>query len=491
MSIRSRIFLVFVAAVVAAFGWLAWWITGDLQYRYSEAFEEVLVDSSNLLAEELGGNWGEPPDRRFAGLEAAMARLGQRPLSAQIFSVEKTTSDIRVYVTDATGRLLFHSQRVHRPGEDFSGWRDVARTLEGQYGARTTKEELPDGNGGVVPVSVAYVGAPIRVDGRLVGVVSIGKPKTNIDRFIANSSRKLVGVVLVTSGVAIALAFLLYLWMSRPLQSLVDYAYRVRRGEPVVLPVMGDNEVGRVGQAMEAMRQALEDKNYVESYVQSLTHEVKSPLTAIRASAELLAGELPADSRRAFAASIEREADRLNDIADRLLELASIERSNRLEHAEPVAFWRLVQATAANAREAGAARGIHVVEQLEGDDQLTGDPLLLRQAVDNLVRNALDFSPAGGTLRLTGSADAGRVVLAVEDEGPGIPGYATGRIFDRFYSLPRPHSGRKSTGLGLNFVREVAQLHGGSITVYSPATAGGQGPGTRAVLTLPRRPPAA
>jgi len=483
VSIRTRIFLVFVASVVAAFGWLAWWITGDLQYRYSESFEEVLVDTTNLLAEQLAETWELPAEQRFRPLEAALDRLGRRPVSAQIFSVEKTSADIRVYVTDAAGRLLFHSQPGHMPGEDFSGWRDVARTLEGGYGARTTKEDLPADDGTLAPVSVAYVAAPILVAGERVGVVAIGKPKTNIDRFIANSSRQLLTVVLVTCGVAIALALLLYLWMTRPLQALVDYANRVRQGEPVALPVMGDNEVGRVGQAMEAMRQALEDKAYVETYVQSLTHEVKSPLTAIRATAELLAGDVAPEQRQAFAGSIEREADRLNDIADRLLELASIERTSRLEHAEPLALFRLAEATAATARSAGAARGIRVVTAFEGDDGLTGDALLLRQAIDNLVRNALDFSPEAGTVRISGTADASGVSLAVEDDGPGIPDYARDRIFDRFYSLPRPHSGRKSTGLGLNFVREVAVLHGGTVDIECP------GRGTRARLRLPRRLP--
>lgn len=484
MSIRSRIFLVFVASVTAGFGWLAYWITGDLQHRYSESFEEVLVDSANMLAEQLAGNWALPGEERFRPLEAAMARLAARSISAQIFSVEKTSADIRVYVTDASGQLLFHSRPGHVPGEDFSGWRDVARTLAGEYGARTTKEEMVGEDGTPVTVSVAYVAAPVLVGNQRVGVVSIGKPKTNIDRFIANSSRQLLSVVLVTCLVALALALLLYLWMTRPLQALVDYANRVRRGEAVSLPMMGDNEVGRVGQAMEAMRQALVDKAYVETYVQSLTHEVKSPLTAIRASAELLAGDIPAEQRQSFAASIEREADRLNDIADRLLELATIERSNRLEHAEPLALYRLAEATAATARSAGAPRQILVTTRLDGDDAMTGDPLLLRQVIDNLVRNALDFSPAGGTVTITGQADDARIVLTIDDEGPGIPDYARDRIFDRFYSLPRPHNGRKSTGLGLNFVREVVLLHGGSISIECP------GRGTRARLVLPRRPPA-
>lgn len=484
MSIRARIFFIFVAAVIAGFGWLGWWITGDLQHRYSESFEEVLVDNANLLAEQLAEVWVMPATERFRPLATAMVRLAQRPIAAQIYSVEKTTADIRVYVTDEAGKLLFHSQPGHVPGADFSQWHDVMRTLQNRYGARTTEEEIIGQDGERELVSVAYVAAPIVVNGQRVGVVSIGKPKTNIDRFIRNASQQFLSVMLVTCAVALALASLLYLWVTRPLQALADYAHRVSRGETVALPAMGDNEIGRVGRAMEDMRRALEDKAYVERYVQSLTHEIKSPLTAIRASAELLAGEVEPQQRAAFVGSIERETQRLTDIADRLLELAQIERADRLEHAGPVALFQLAGEVAESQRNGTARRDLKIDTDFSGDDRMVGDPLLLRQAIDNLVRNALDFSPDHGRVRISGSADAGTVWLTVEDEGPGIPEYARDRIFDRFYSLPRPHSGRKSTGLGLNFVREVAQLHGGQISVDCPQS------GARARLSLARRPPA-
>jgi two-component system sensor histidine kinase CreC len=486
VSIRAKIFLVFVASVVAGFGLLAYWVTGDLRSRYSESFEEVMVDSVHLLAVQLAQNWEQPATDRFAALQSAMQTLRAQNFSAHIYSVEKTNADIRVYVTDDLGDLLFDSRTGSTPGEDYARWLDVARTLAGGYGARTTEELVPDPTGAtraVTPVSVAYVAAPILVNGKLVGVVSLGKPKTNIQRFVDNARRKLIVAVLAASGVAILLALLLYLWVSRPLQALVTYANDVGAGRSVNLPPLGDNEIGAVGLAIEAMRTALQDQAYVEAYVQSLTHEVKSPLTAIRATAELLAGEVPPARRAEFVTTIEREVDRLSEISDRLLELAALERTERLRHAEPVALQALAARVAGATRASAAARGVAVTENYSGRDEVRGDPLLLQQAIDNLLRNALDFSAAGDTVALATSADNLGVTITVQDQGPGIPEYARERIFDRFYSLPRPASGRKSTGLGLNFVREVAQLHGGSITIDNPER------GTLARLFIPWRPP--
>jgi len=90
-----------------------------------------------------------------------------------------------------------------------------------------------------------------------------------------------------------------------------------------------------------------------------------------------------------------------------------------------------------------------------------GDGFLLRQALVNLVDNAIAFAPAGSTITLSATMADGGLQFAVTDAGAGVPGYAQGRVFERFYSLPRPHGGSRSSGLGLCFVAEVAALHGG------------------------------
>jgi len=483
MSIRAKIFLVFVASVLAGFGLLAYWVTAELRFRYGESSEEVMVDASRLLAEQLAADWERPDAERFMDLDAAMRRLALQTFRAPIYSVVKTRADIRVYVTDVTGRLLYDSRPGSVMGEDYSGWLDISTTLRGRYGARTTEETVLNADGVAEQVSVAYVASPIRVNGDFVGIVSLGKPSTNIERFIESARSKLLTAVLLASGLAIVLALLLYAWVSRPLQSLVDYANDMSEGRATQRPDMGDNEIGQVGEAIEKMHNKLIDKEYVEGYVQSLTHEVKSPLTAIRASAELLAGEMPTENRQQFVQSIEREVDRLSSFADRLLELAALERANRLSHVEPVSLHGLVEDVVASSRAVADARGVSLAWHGEGRDTVKGDRLLLQQAIDNLVRNALDFAPRHSQVGVTATAAGAGVMITIEDAGPGIPEYARQRIFDRFYSLPRPGSGRKSTGLGLNFVREVAELHGGSIEVEFPEQ------GTRACLFIPWRPP--
>jgi two-component system sensor histidine kinase CreC len=92
-----------------------------------------------------------------------------------------------------------------------------------------------------------------------------------------------------------------------------------------------------------------------------------------------------------------------------------------------------------------------------------GEAFLLKQAFLNLVDNAAAFSPEGGTLAVTGRREGGSVTLEVRDQGPGIPDFARERVFEKFYSLQRPDTGRKSSGLGLAIVLEITRLHKGSI----------------------------
>jgi two-component system sensor histidine kinase CreC len=111
---------------------------------------------------------------------------------------------------------------------------------------------------------------------------------------------------------------------------------------------------------------------------------------------------------------------------------------------------------------------------------IAGDAFLLHQALGNLIDNSIDFSPASSTIKVFAEVQEEQARIMIEDQGPGIPDYAMDKIFTKFFSLKRPDSGRKSTGLGLNFVMEVAALHNGTITLENLGSSG-----TRATLTLP------
>jgi two-component system, OmpR family, sensor histidine kinase CreC len=231
------------------------------------------------------------------------------------------------------------------------------------------------------------------------------------------------------------------------------------------------------------MRVTLEGKAHIERYTQALAHELKAPLSAIRGAAELLGEEMPREERGRFIANLRAESDRMQRVVERLLELSALEaRDGRVEFT-PVDLRKVLDDVIAQARGIAAQRGIQLAFADGAPALLRGERYLLSQAVGNLVQNAIEFSPAASVVTIELRVDAAVIFVAVEDSGPGVPSFALEKVFDRFYSLPRPDSGRKSSGLGLSIVREIVRLHGGEITLQNRAEGG-----ARATLSLPRAP---
>jgi len=291
--------------------------------RYLEGVEEPLVDQANILASMVGS---EMEADRFdpANWHRVLDKADSRLLSARIYNLVKTGVDMRIYITDNQGKLIFDSLNKQNIGSDYTYWRDVHLTLNGRYGARTTPDDMED------PASkVLYVAAPVMVDGRMAGVLTVGKPTTSINAFLKNAKPQIFKVGLAAMVAAIVLSYLVSIWITRPIKRLTRYANDVRQGKRFDFPKLDRSEI--------------------------------------------------------------------------------------------------------------------------------------------ILRSQIEGS---------------RLKLIVEDRGAGIPEYALGKVFDKFFSLQRPDSREKSTGLGLNFVAEVAKLHGGTVRLENRALKG-----VRATLTLPLQKP--
>ncbi len=417
--------------------------------------EDTLVDMANVLAELATDDLlaGRIADGRFA---ERVRGLRARDPGAEIWGFPKRASNYRVYVTDGRGIVVFDSSG-RDVGRDYSRWNDVHRTLRGEYGARSTVEDPADPES-----TVMHVAAPIRDDqGRIVGALTVAKPNRAIAPFIARSQ----GIVWRWGGVLLVIALLVGVLaatrLSRQLGALRRYAQAVTAGERASLPQTA-GEFAELGAALETMRTKLEGKQYVERYVQDLTHEMKSPLAAIRASAELLEQPMADADRTQFAHTILAQSERLSRMVERLLALAAVEHRQRLDAPQRIVVAELFERVATDVRPRLETAAQTLSMQVDDELAVSGDVFLLQQALANLIENASAFSPRGGRIELHAHRDGDRVCIAVRDHGPGVPDYARDRVFERFYSLPRPDGSHRSSGLGLNFVAAVADLHGGS-----------------------------
>lgn len=457
MSLRLRLLLLLLAIYCVGGYFLTRSALDQVRPRYLESMEESLVDFSVLLASLVENN----PRGERGGIDLlrqAVDGAGKREFEAKIFDLQKTEVDLRVYVTDASGRVVFDSSGGNE-GADFSRWNDVARTLRGEYGARSTRDIAGDDNS-----QILYVAAPIRREGRIVGALTVGKPTRGVNVLVDAARRKIV-LGAATGGVVLLLSLLLVAsWMITPIERLTSYARDVRDGRKVARPKLPGRTLQDLGRAFEEMRDSLEGRQHAERYTQALAHEVKAPVAAIRGAAELLDEDMPVEQRRKFLANIRHEAARIHELIERLLELSNLESRKTIDRAEVCPAVALAQSAIDAVQRAYEAKQTGI-ELTGGDATLRCERALLREAIVNLLQNALDFSPPGSRVVLRIEVDQGSAKFIVDDDGPGVPAYALARVFDRFYSLPRPGSEKRSTGIGLALVREIALLHGGTATL--------------------------
>jgi two-component system sensor histidine kinase CreC len=485
MTLRTRIFLVYLLLVGGGYVYLFTSVLGAIRPRYLESMEATLIDAAAYLAAVAETHAGPDDTLDVAPLRRAFDAAASRPLDAKIYHFHKTAVDLRITLTDSAGRVLYDSAGGRDEGLDYSRWNDVHRTLQGRYGARATRLDADDESSLVI-----HVAAPVRRGERIVGVLTVGKPTANINALVGAVRTRVLLAGALGGGLVLATGFVFSIWIITPVEKLTAYARAVRDGRPASLPRrFAGREVGELRRAFDEMRAALEGKAHVERYTQALAHEIKAPLAAIRGAAELLAEDdapqrgaaMPAAQRARFLQNLLSESARIQTIVEKLLQLAAVEARRGLVDPAPVELRALLEERLAALEPVLRARKLSATLDAPASLTVVGERFLLVQAVGNLLQNALEFSPPDGAIALALREAPLGATITVDDKGPGLPDYALPRLFERFYSLPRPQGGAKSSGLGLSFVREVAHLHGGDIRLENRP-----GGGARATLSLGR-----
>ncbi|MDF3821255.1 two-component system sensor histidine kinase CreC [Leptospira sp. 96542] len=452
----------------------------SIRPRYMETVEESLNDTAHLFAVNLEeyikskkyNSEFLPSDsstKKYSSnallkkatedlLSPLFTNVKNRKLNAKIYSLTKTRVDLEIYVTDSDGIVVYDSAG-YRLGLDFSKYNDVYLTMQNKYGARSSKMEDPNGEGGL------YVAAPIQIQTKIIGVITIVKPKSSVGPFIDMARKKYWNIsILVAISIAVLfvlLTFLLFL----PIRKLSSYLSAIQLGKKIPFPKINIKEIRNLGFKMDELIRSLEGKEYIESYVQTLTHEIKSPLSSIIASAELL--ESNSIKKENLIQNIQTEGKRIQSIIENLLELASLESTKEMDLSETVNIVSLINDLIEVNKPSSHKKSVTILTKFDTNEvYIQGNKFYLSLAIQNLLQNALDFSTTNNKILIIISNQPNKCFeIEIIDEGIGIPEYAIPKLYDRFFSLPRPDTGKKSSGLGLAFVKEIIRIHHGEIYI--------------------------
>ena len=466
ISYSFRAFVIYLAIL----GGLIWFTLENAVERLNDGMrqsaESVLVDTSHILSalieSNLEKNSTEPPVDQLKNI---FNEVDSRTLDAQIYQINKQNIDSQVYVTDKSGIVIYDSSGLHE-GEDFSKWRDVRLTLEGSYGARSSfidqsKVEPED-------PKAMVIAAPIKQDSNIIGVVSLVSPISSLERHLSAETVQLQRYGFALFVLAMFVGYILSLWFTSSLNKIARYATSMAEGKQVEAPVLADTRLADLTESISYLRSQLDGKEYVENYIHSLTHELKTPITSIGGAVELIDDSMSAEDRALFLNNISTSNQRMSRLVDRMLSLAKLEGLTELVATTEFDIVPTINRLAQERSPMINARQIRLELPSITHCECIGDKVLISQAVANLMDNAIGFCETGGLVELNVEKQGDQIMVTVFNQGEPIPDFALAKLYERFFSLPRPDQERqstKSTGLGLSFVKEIMKLHNGKVDI--------------------------
>jgi two-component system OmpR family sensor kinase len=339
-------------------------------------------------------------------------------------------------------------------------------------------QPLPAGKGRPGQLSPIKPGTSITSTGSLLVLDEVLPDGTRVTFTASNAPidhavTRLLVVEIVVALAALALAMLLVLRGTRralqPLSQVIETASRIAAGDRRLRlrPTRPETELGSMATAFDRMVDALEEaatsaqhaESAMRRFLADASHELRTPVAALQASAESLLREQPERPRRdELEAALARQASRLGRLIDDLLSLARLEGADH-PHEETVDLAALLRTAVEEARLRPTAATIRLTAQ---EMQVRGDANGLLRVVRNLLENALAAAPANGQIEVTAERQGTNVEVRVIDDGPGIRSADRERIFERFVRLNQRES--TGTGLGLAIARQIARQHHGELT---------------------------
>jgi two-component system sensor histidine kinase ChvG len=391
---------------------------------------------------------------------------------------------VGVWLIDARNWMLSIPDRMRTPpgrsaSEPSPIPAEVQAALAGRYGAATRPTP------GQRSVTM-FSGVPVRRNGTVTGAVVASQSTFRLLSTLYAIRLRTFEIVVASIAVAALLTGLAATTVVRPLTRLRRQASAVaeRRGPlPAVFAgAQRRDEIGDLARALgELSRRTNDHIRLLQSFSADVSHELKNPLASIRTAADVMADSESADERRRFHALMVRDVARLERLVSGLRDVARVEGQIEAERVEAIDAGALLREFV-DAANAGAPAGVRVELTAPSSVIVSASRERLGQVIDNVLSNAVSFSPVPGAVSVTLVANGPRARITVEDAGPGMPPAHLERIFDRFFSYRPDDRGREHVGLGLAIARQIVESYGGTILASNR-----DGGGARFEIDLPAR----
>jgi two-component system sensor histidine kinase CreC len=435
-----------------------------------ESAKSVMVEVSSLMSRVASQNNkdGEIDLETFESLIVNYLRSQKNTIDT---NNNQKLENLAIYVTDKDGLLVLDSRGLIL-GTDLRSHDEVGSVLSGGQDITT--------------VVIKSIPGPKKARGVVIEYLYKSR-FLNASNPIYGNNGEILGAVVVVAPLMdlldqnYLLQFIFYIFLlalifgalgsyriSRNIRHIEKYTESLFSGEDVSIPNL-NNQFDKLAKTIENARTEVELKDDVEQYIDTLAHELRTPITGIQLTAENLLSPMSDEQRKRFIENILDSNKHMDLLVNRLLDLSRIERREALKRIESLNILQVVKnVLKAPSRVKNISdKNIKIVLEIGDKSFLKAEKILLEQAIGNIVNNALDFSPKSGAITIKASETNAAISIVVLDDGPGIPPHVLSKLFTRFFSVSRPDTGVRGNGLGLRFVRKIMQLHGGEVTLQN------------------------
>ncbi|MBZ0187243.1 MAG: cell wall metabolism sensor histidine kinase WalK [Candidatus Obscuribacterales bacterium] len=413
-------------------------------------------------------------------------------------AVERRATKLGVSITtvDRNGHVLADSGPIidastKRPeesskGENLLNESEIADALAGIIA--TSRRSSPATN-----TNWLYVAYPVRSAGVTSGVIRVGVPLTEVEQRLEKDLIFFLEIILATGVVTVLISLWLAERVNRPVKEMSRMAKEISISGDIssYLPVRRTDEIGELSLAFNQMIGRLQEQERMrQEFISNASHELKTPAMAIGSVVEALlagAGEDPA-LRRKFLASLEKLVDRQDSLIRDLLDISKLDSNDAMEWSDDVNIVQVISEAVEQVRPQSQKKNqiLSIPEDLESGERSTlrvrGSMLQLQRAFINLLTNAINYTPEGGSVAvMLRQSDGGRIQIRIRDTGAGISPEDIPHIFERFYRGDKSRAREAGgSGLGLAITREIVARHHGTLEVDSVV-----GQGSTFTMVLP------
>jgi two-component system sensor histidine kinase ChvG len=484
--------------------------TNQLSYELARQMVRRLVETTDTRTRLFAPNGELIADSRVLGGPKGTVQIEELPPLRDGNRLTEIGIAIYDYIVNAV------PEREHLPAypsekdPTADSYTDVMKALSGEVGSNVWRIGRADGRSDMV----LTVAVPVQRYKKVLGAVYISRSGKAVDVAVREFRMDILRLFAITLGVTVLLSFYLAGTIARPIRRLANAADEVRHGHgrQVSIPDFSRrrDEVGDLSVSLREMTDAIWNRmDAIERFAADVAHEIKNPLTSMRSAVETVQRVKTDEQRQRLLSIIHHDVQRLDRLISDISNASRLDAELSRARAEPADVGQMLtmlanihDATLGNEealREAAAEAGGDVGEapapvRVEVEMPNTKSGLVvpglegrLTQVFQNLLSNALSFSPPGGVVRFKARSLPDRVEITCEDQGPGIPEGKLDAIFDRFYSeRPKSEAFGKHSGLGLSISKQIIDAHQGRIFAGNIKGPDGAVQGARFTVVLPR-----